>query len=230
MISGTVQLGHPVSRFIGDHSYSIYLWHCPLIVFVPFVIGELSWPEKFAILGVTIALSILSKRYVEDRFRTYIDSSKILTGGRFLLTGTLLLGILCASVVMAGNSNEQTGSKLEQQIQQVREQVGTNGFGAATVLSSCANTGDSPLAPTPAATKNDKSQAYADKCWAGGDFTNRPTNKYGSGSKQVALAGNSHAGQWLPALTKIAERQDWTITTYLASNSKKLTGDDHVKI
>ena len=34
----------------------------------------------------------------------------------------------------------------------------------------------------------------------------------------MALVGNSHAGHWLPTLERLAEKNDWTITTFLASN------------
>ena len=33
----------------------------------------------------------------------------------------------------------------------------------------------------------------------------------------MALVGNSHAGHWLPALQVLAEKNDWTITTFLVS-------------
>ncbi|MFP5283459.1 MAG: SGNH hydrolase domain-containing protein, partial [Actinomycetes bacterium] len=32
----------------------------------------------------------------------------------------------------------------------------------------------------------------------------------------VALVGNSHAGQWLPALQEVAELRNWRVTTYIA--------------
>ena len=46
----------------------------------------------------------------------------------------------------------------------------------------------------------------------------RPECTYGDGEKQVALVGNSHAGHWLPTLERLADKNDWTITTFLASN------------
>jgi hypothetical protein len=36
------------------------------------------------------------------------------------------------------------------------------------------------------------------------------------GDVEVALVGNSHAAQWLPALQQIAQTRHWRITTYLA--------------
>ena len=38
----------------------------------------------------------------------------------------------------------------------------------------------------------------------------------------MALVGNSHAGQWLPALEDLARQDDWKITTYLASRCASL--------
>ena len=38
------------------------------------------------------------------------------------------------------------------------------------------------------------------------------------GAKHVALVGNSHAGHWLPTLERLADENDLTITTFLASN------------
>lgn len=211
-------LSHPIARFLGDHSYSIYLWHWPLIVFLPFYSGELGLLDKAAIIAVTIVLSILSKRYVEDRFRARLDAGKFLNGGRFLLVGTLILGVLGTIMVNAGSSMEETGDKLTTEIERVQAEVGVDCFGAAAMVNSCANTGASPMVPSPAAAKNDKSQAYADKCWSNGDYSSRPVCNYGDGEFKVALTGNSHAGQWLPALAEIADRQGWTISTYLASS------------
>jgi hypothetical protein len=36
-------------------------------------------------------------------------------------------------------------------------------------------------------------------------------------STKVALIGNSHAAQWLPAVEVIATQEDWRVTTYLSS-------------
>lgn len=64
---------------------------------------------------------------------------------------------------------------------------------------------------------SDKSNAYEDECWSNAPFTDHRTCTYGDGPIQVALVGNSHAGHWLPALQVLAERNGWTITTYLVS-------------
>jgi hypothetical protein len=75
------------------------------------------------------------------------------------------------------------------------------------------------LSPQQAA--QDKSSAYADQCWWLKRLPNQfPTCQYGSTDKQakrVALIGNSHAGPWLSPLQDFAKTDNFSITTYLAS-------------
>lgn len=60
-------------QYLGDISYSLYLWHWPLIVVAPFAlvaVGGLStWWQRMLILALSVVLAALTKRFVEDRFR-----------------------------------------------------------------------------------------------------------------------------------------------------------------
>ena len=56
--------------FIGLISYSLYLWHWPIIVYTKtFAIKELTEPMVIMMLALTFVLSILSWKYVESPFR-----------------------------------------------------------------------------------------------------------------------------------------------------------------
>lgn len=57
-------------QWIGDVSYSLYLWHWPLVVLYPLVQGHpIGIKGGIGLLVVMIVLAALSKRYVEDPFR-----------------------------------------------------------------------------------------------------------------------------------------------------------------
>ena len=210
-------LAWKTSRFLGDHSYSIYLWHWPLIVLMPFVIGTLHWPQKLGIIAATVFMAFLTKALIEDNFRRTLDRSKIMTGGRFLLVGSLGIGLISGAVVGTAAQREQTPAQVASQVLEAKDNVGTQCFGAASMVNDCVDSGAGPLVPAPAAAKQDRSDAYVDKCWSQGEFARRPVCTYGNGRTKVALVGNSHAGQWLPALQEIAKERDWTISTFLAS-------------
>ena len=90
--------------------------------------------------------------------------------------------------------------------------------------------------PAPADAATDKSDAYADvsggkDCWAYlPRFPQVPARSGIQGSKtHVALLGNSHAGQWLPALQTLAKKNDWQVDTYLASRCASLPVDQELE-
>jgi peptidoglycan/LPS O-acetylase OafA/YrhL len=70
--------GTRISRFlalkpfvaIGLISYSLYLWHWPLLVFAQiFEVGEVSSAERVVVVAVSLLLAALSWKYVEAPFR-----------------------------------------------------------------------------------------------------------------------------------------------------------------
>ena len=65
-------LGKPVFLFFGRISYSLYLWHWPIFVFLLYIkYGRLSDPERVAIGLVCVLVSYLSWKYVEQPFRRF---------------------------------------------------------------------------------------------------------------------------------------------------------------
>ncbi|MFL4474809.1 acyltransferase family protein [Paeniglutamicibacter sp. MACA_103] len=214
--SPTTLLSSRPFQFLGAHSYSIYLWHWPVLVLLPFVSGPLGTLDLVAVALVTILLSMLTKKYVEDAFRKTLDVSSLLTPLRFLVAATACVVLAAAGVAGEARKREESAS--------VSLEAALNGgvacFGAAALADpsgDCQNTADRELILSPALAKTDKSAAYDDGCWSNAPFEKKPTCTYGTGKTQVALVGNSHAGHWLPALEKMAAEKDWTITTFLVS-------------
>ena len=62
---------HHVVRFFGQISYSLYLWHWPLFTFARFSKSSLVLDplDKVALFALTVAISYLSWRFVEQPFR-----------------------------------------------------------------------------------------------------------------------------------------------------------------
>lgn len=92
-------LSLPLLVFIGLISYSLYLWHWPLLVFSKYYAFEpLSISSQLVLVGLSFLLAILSWKYVETPFRKrqVYDSRKAIfsfTGAGLALI--LACGLLC---------------------------------------------------------------------------------------------------------------------------------------
>jgi peptidoglycan/LPS O-acetylase OafA/YrhL len=60
-------------QLLGDISYSLYLWHLPMVVLVPFAVpgGVLTFSTRLGIVAASLVLAYLSKRLIEDPVRTW---------------------------------------------------------------------------------------------------------------------------------------------------------------
>ena len=63
------RLYHPVAQYLGDISYSLYLWHFPVIVLAASLFPEQGVQEKALLLGLIVLLSSVSYHLVEDPVR-----------------------------------------------------------------------------------------------------------------------------------------------------------------
>jgi peptidoglycan/LPS O-acetylase OafA/YrhL len=153
--SPTVILQQPPVRVLGDLSYSVYLWHWPLIILVPYVSGgSLSLWDKCFILAVTLVLSWLTKKFVEDRFRTAPRGQKLSTTFLAAAAGmavVLLLG--AAQIAEVRHRSDVSAGQVA-----ALSQEGNQCFGAAALANTaagCSAEPSGPLTPAPEAAIND---------------------------------------------------------------------------
>ena len=86
--------------FVGLISYSLYLWHWPLLVFAQyFLIRELTVPEKAILLAASFLVAAASWRYIEMPFR----GSRGLLPRTALFTTAGAVSLLFIAVAAAGH-------------------------------------------------------------------------------------------------------------------------------
>lgn len=203
-------------RFTGDISYSLYLWHWPLIVIAPSVpFWGLTIYHRVALLGICFVLAWLTKRFVEDPVRSW----KLLTTRRPRVTLWASLGaMVLVGAVAAGGwaANAPSYQQGVQAIENVRDNPPAC-FGAASVLDpSCEETVSDTILPAPGFAGADApgqpqcfiqlNDSRAVSCEFGSDAADAP---------RVALVGDSHAYQYVATFKLIAEQEGWHLTTYL---------------
>ena len=214
----------PPVQWLGDVSYSVYLWHWPLVVILPQATGHsLTAVDRIAIVAATLGLAWLTKLHVEDRFRT---ASWALPRPK-----PFAVAAMAMALVVAGSAGQLY--EVDQLAAQSRTSLerGLSGqipcFGAAALDNpkACPAVSYDDLVPRPLDAASDKSDAYATQkatgtdCWSYYPGFPLKTCSFGrpQSTTNVILTGNSHAGQWLPALQRIADQENFRITTYLAS-------------
>jgi peptidoglycan/LPS O-acetylase OafA/YrhL len=92
-------LSHPGLRFFGLISYSLYLWHWPIIVFLRYVFLDLDLTLKLAVLPLSVVAATVSWRFVERPFRR--PGAKIAPRRLFLATAAVTCAIAATGLAFA---------------------------------------------------------------------------------------------------------------------------------
>ncbi len=210
-------------QWLGDVSYSVYLWHWPLLIFAPFVLLEpLTTPIKLGLIALTLVLAALSKRFVEDPMR----SGPLLAGHRprrsfsavLVGTGTVLLATVIALTVL-GNRED---SDLRAAKRLLSSRVACLGAAARDPLNQpCVNPKlRLAVVPSPASARlGEGTMTKASICSAS---TRRKEGllsicNFGvpadRAKRQVALIGDSHSFKWRTGIYEAAIRRGWHVSS-----------------
>ncbi|SDZ30884.1 Peptidoglycan/LPS O-acetylase OafA/YrhL, contains acyltransferase and SGNH-hydrolase domains [Amycolatopsis xylanica] len=205
----TPYLSVPPLRYIGDISYSLYLWHWPVIVFLLEQSGNthLSAFQVVVASALSFALAAASKRFIEDPFRK---------PKRRRVTYLLGVAMVATSVIVATVPWHFGQAKLDDL---AARSALTNKHPGALALSpvepSPVPTGV-PIVPDPAIARDDFPLLDRPGC-ATYDFENKLTGSacgYGNpnATKTVVLLGDSHAAMYSTALAEyVGKHTDWRL-------------------
>jgi len=217
-------------QWLGDVSYSVYLWHWPLIVLTPFALDrDLRTVDRIGIVALMLVLSALSYTHVEQRWR------RAPAGGR-LRRSYLAAAVAMSVVALAGVAQATEVSVRDDRATDRAEVVSRSageclGAGALAYPDACDdNPSATPVLP-PASAAKDRAPTFANRCFETPPYRETPSCTFGTGDLQIALVGNSHSAHWQPAFSGLPEA---TVTTFLASecttvDSVLLTFDAKVK-
>ena len=194
-------------RFLGKISYSLYLWHWPLLVLpIMFLERALTGVEIVASIAVAIGVSWLSWRFVEQPFR-YGDRSRRATSWSAIRIG--VAGILSVALFTQGLAAALPSSAVAVQP--------TPSPSGSPVASDGPITLPADLTPTLASARDDEERLRSDGCLAFERVTTPPNCEYGvKGSAiTIALVGDSHASHWFPAIEAVALERGWRLLTFV---------------
>ena len=196
-------------QWLGDVSYSVYLWHWPLLVFAPYVLRHtLKMPELLALLMICLVIAGLSKRYVEDATRFW---PRLTMTPRATLSAAAVAMVVIALVsgtqIYAADAREQQNAAL-------LADVSANPCFGAPAMENRARCPDAlTKLPLVATTKVDAPWAPEPGCRGTSSEPAVMTCYWGTGKpgRVVALVGDSHAEHWRSALHRIAKAKNWQI-------------------
>lgn len=236
---GARLLSVPPMQAIGDWSFSLYLWHWPLLVMPEIVLQrDLIWTERSVAVTAAVVLAYLSFRFVEAPFRertvwrptwralTFYPVSIALVvttafGGRVYADFEATRGSFQPAISLASAS--PADPSLDEQQALVR----------ASVIAARGNT-PIPTELRPALTELDKLKPRRTKC----DYTDDTVRDLcvdgdPDGKKTMVVFGNSHALHWVPTLNRIGKKHGFKVY-FLVKNrcvSASITtdrgGDEH---
>lgn len=210
---------------VGNVSYSLYLWHWPLIVIATYVFNGLTTWQGLAVVAVSFLPAIVSYRHLE---RPILKSEYLQNKGRAIYFGliTTCCAALAASAILlipqpvnavgytpalvdlsqSGDPAERQPTGAEVLSQDPTEGAPRDEVGVFSPLAMYAAK-DIPTGRS-SGCHQDINQDEAKPCVFGSE----------TADLRIALVGDSHAAQWNPAFEELADRNGWRVESYSKSS------------
>ncbi len=216
-------LSMPAMRAVGRLSYSWYLWHWPLLVFAPIMVGHpLGWPGRLAAVAASFLLAVLTLRYVERPIRYSRPLRR--SAGRSLALGSVVTAAAVSAAVILPmvvpvpvGRGEPAPAAVVHSAARPADPLISAVAAARTAVADSAQRDEIPvdLSPPLTAAPADKPEIFRNGCVRSWLDVGVPDCVSGdpNGRTTVALVGDSHAAMWHPALEPVAQQHNWRLVT-----------------
>lgn len=204
--------------WIGGLSYSLYLWHWPLLVAAMSVWGELGAKRGLLVVAASFVPAYLTHRFVENPIRRVGRNRRhsMAPGVGVALVGAVA-GLVVALSVVPGLG--KIVAALEGAGGTVLAQGGDTGTaGGDGTIESLVSV--EWFVPSPTTAPKDLPDAYADGCQVGADSPDPVRCEYGDPASEVVVAvvGDSKILQWQSTLAEIAGAEGWRVISFTKSS------------
>ncbi len=191
-------------RWIGRISYSLYLWHWPILVLVPLALGVESLALNLALVGVAVIIAAASTELIEVPIRSG-RALPLPPRASLVVAGTasviVAVGAITAGAIVLGPA---TTPVVADGVPAVDDELPAGRL-AGPIPGS--------LTPSLEQAYYDVPSGYGDGCHLDYATVEPPACLYGppGALTPVLLLGDSHAQQWLPALQRLADERGWRL-------------------
>lgn len=210
IIIGNSQFQHAkfnTLHYLGDRSYSIYLWHFPVIIFYKnyFHVERLGIINGVVLFIVILLFSHASYKHIEQKYRKVHKGQAKLAILHGLQT-TIAICLTCFILLDFNQSNVNTDLEIKLYP------------GANALMNNEITPQGVELLPPLKFLRADNPSVYG-KCHQNQASSDPIYCSFGNSSAQhiMVLWGDSHAAQWVPALEAIALQKNWKLVTFTKS-------------
>lgn len=223
IIAGTGTGGNPVSsllgtgpfQFFGRISYSLYLWHWPILILIPLAVdAEPTLGLNVVLMIAAVAVAQLSYRYVEEPIR---NSRPIKASNMWgLVTGVAcsLLGIAMVITMTVAFAKVPPEDEAPVDLEAVEEAEDVTEIEKRLQEGLAITSVPADLEPSLTGADADAPVIYEDECHVDAEATEPPGEcAYADfeSDTTIVLMGDSHAAQWFPAVIRVAKENGWKL-------------------
>lgn len=115
-------------QWIGNASYSIYLWHWPIVFYLMYFGVQRDYLWIFCGIALSILLGWFSYKYIETPSRKYLNSKSIAAGYLIILGVTITLFLLFSLIFIKNGFNGRADKKYLETVENIEMPLPTNGW------------------------------------------------------------------------------------------------------